>query len=159
ETLAWLRESGFTAVDGDENEEGGEPSPAPRASSPEDRARAQAAAGQAGRAVEILLDAADRERSARARFLLRTRAAEVMVDAGLEAVAAPILREMVEQVQRHALEAWETGEVVARPLALLCRCLDRVGGAPGEREPLYLRVCRLDPVRAIQLGGGADAAS
>jgi type VI secretion system protein ImpA len=155
ETLAWLRESGIAPADGDA--EGAYP--APRTASAEERARARAAAGEPERAVEILLDAADRERSARARFLLRTRAAEVMVEAGLEAVAAPVLREMVEQVQRHALEDWEAGEVVARPLALLCRCMDRLGGTPGEREPLYLRVCRLDPVHAIRLGGGADAAA
>jgi len=155
ETLAWLRDSGIAAADG-----GAEPAyAAPRAAPAEERARARAAAGEPERAVEILLDAADRERSPRARFLLRTRAAEVMVEAGLEAVAAPVLRELAEQVERHALEAWEAGEVVARPLALLCRCMDRLGGTPGDREPLYLRVCRLDPVHAIELGGGAGAAA
>jgi hypothetical protein len=74
-------------------------------------------------------------------------------------VAVPILREMLEQVQRHQLEAWEAGDVVAAPLGLLYRCLGALGDGQNEREALYLRVCRLDPVHAIHLAEGADAAA
>jgi type VI secretion system protein ImpA len=151
ETLAWLRASGISP-------EGGAEAPVPAASVP-DRARDRAAAGEPAHAVEILMAAADREPGARARFLLRTLAAEVLVEAGMEAVATPLLREMAAQVERHVLEEWEAGEVVAGPLALLCRCLDRLGDGAAERQALYRRVCRLDPPRAIQLGGGEDAAA
>ena len=82
-----------------------------------------------------------------------------MVDSGLEAVAMPILRELLEQVQRYSLEEWEAGEVVAHPIGLLYRCLGTLGDGAAEREALYLRVCRLDPLRAITLREVADAAT
>lgn len=152
ETRAWLRDAGITLGDAVADT----PPPAPRAGAPEERARARAAAGEPERAVEILVAAAAQERSPRARFLLRARAAEVMVDAGMTDVAVPLLREMHDQVQRHTLEEWEAGDVVAHPLALLYRSLPE-GAA--DREALYLRVCRLDPVRALQLREGAHAAA
>ena len=155
ETLAWLRESGIAPVEGIE-EAAYAP---PRAGRAQERARARAAAGEPERGVEILLDAAACERSPRARFLLRAQAAEVMVNAGLESVAAPLLRELAEQVERHTLEEWEAGDVVAHPLALLCRCMDRLGDGGAERGALYLRVCRLDPLRALHLREEAHAAA
>jgi type VI secretion system protein ImpA len=152
ETRAWLAEAGL--VDGG----AAEAAPAPRLGGAGERARARVAAGEPRKAVEILMDAAAREKSARARFLLRAQAAGVMVDAGLEAVAAPLLKEMAEQVQRHALEEWEEGEVVAHPLALLYRCMATLEDGSTDREALYLRVCRLDPMRAIQLREAGHAA-
>ena len=152
ETRAWLGEAGIAPGEGTADA----PPPPPRAGAAEERARARVAAGEPERAVEILLAAAAQERSPRARFLLRAQASAVMVDAGLREVAVPILREMGEQVQKHALEEWEAGEVVAHPLALLYRCLPE---GSSDREALYLRVCRLDPLRAIQLREDAHAAA
>ncbi|MFL5381219.1 MAG: type VI secretion system domain-containing protein, partial [Longimicrobiaceae bacterium] len=155
ETRAWLGEAGILPA-----EDGAEAVPAaPRLGNAEARARSRAAAGEPLRAVEILTAAAEQEKSPRARFLLRSQAAAVMVDAGLEAVAVPILRELLEQVQKYSLEEWEAGEVVAHPIGLLYRCLGTLGDGAGEREALYLRVCRLDPLRAITLRETADAAA
>jgi type VI secretion system protein ImpA len=155
ETRAWLRQAGIAAGEG-----GAEaPSSAPRLGDAEGRARARAAAGEPLKAVEILTAAAEQEKTPRARFLLRSQAAAVMVDSGLEAVAVPILRELLELVQKYSLEEWEAGEVVAHPIGLLYRCLGTLGDGAGEREALYLRVCRLDPLRAITLREVADAAA
>jgi type VI secretion system protein ImpA len=71
------------------------------------------------------------------------------VDAGLESVAVPILQELLAQIEAHKLEEWEAGEVVAQPLALLYRCLDKVEGDQSAKRDLYLRLCRLDPLQAI----------
>jgi type VI secretion system protein ImpA len=155
ETLAWLRDAGLLPGEGED----APPPPAPRGGAAAERARARAAAGEPARAVEILAAAAAQEISERARFLYRSQAAGVLVDAGMPAVAVPILREMLEQAQRHQLEAWEAGDVVAAPLGLLYRCLGALGDAQNEREALYLRVCRLDPVHAIHLAEGANAAA
>jgi type VI secretion system protein ImpA len=154
ETRAWLAQAGIAGEGGAEA-----PSAAPRLGDAEGRARARAAAGEPLKAVEILTAAAEQEKTPRARFLLRSQAAAVMVDAKLEAVAVPILRELLEQVQRYSLEEWEAGEVVAHPIGLLYRCLGTLGDGAGEREALYLRVCRLDPLRAITLREAADAAA
>jgi hypothetical protein len=66
--------------------------------------------------MELLMRAATQEKSARARFLRRAQAAEVMVGAGMEPVALPILRDLLEQIETHRLEEWEAGETVAQPL-------------------------------------------
>ena len=67
--------------------------------------------------------------------------------------------QLIASVETHKLDEWESGDVVARPLALLYRCLERTEGDPGTRQALYLRICRLDPVQAIGFanGGGASA--
>jgi type VI secretion system protein ImpA len=79
-----------------------------------------------------------------------------MVGAGMEAVALPILRELVEQIDSYRLEEWESGDTVAQPLALLFRCAERLDNAGVDSGSLYDRICRLDPVRAIQIKSGSS---
>ncbi|MFW5905061.1 MAG: type VI secretion system domain-containing protein, partial [bacterium] len=119
-------------------------------------ARNQIRAGNPQKAIRLLLDAASREDSARERFLRRSEATQIMVSQGMESVALPILRQMMDQVERHELEEWEAGETVARTMALLYQCMDRLGEDPGLKEELYLRICRLDPMQGMSLeaGGG-----
>jgi type VI secretion system protein ImpA len=117
-----------------------------------DVARERAAAGDARGAMELLMREAMQEKSARARFLRRAQAAELMVGSGLEAVALPMLRELMEQIETHKLEEWEAGETVAHPLGLLHRCATRLDSDEVDRRDLYMRICRLDPVQAIRLG-------
>jgi type VI secretion system protein ImpA len=108
-------------------------------------------------AIQLLMKRASTEKSSRARFLRRSQAAGIMVEHGLAPVALPILREMIGQVERHSLEEWEEGETVARPMALLYRCLENMGADESERQELYLRICRLDPMQAMSFGGERDA--
>jgi type VI secretion system protein ImpA len=125
-----------------------------------DRAMAQVRAGEPQKAIEILMTQAEQEKSERARFLSRSEAVAVMVDARLTAVALPILRELYEQVAAHNLEEWEEGEVIARPLGLLHRCLDSTEYE--LQNELYQRICRLDPLLAISFNadeGPAEAES
>jgi type VI secretion system protein ImpA len=91
----------------------------------------------------------------------RAQAAEIMVGAGMSEVALPILRELVEQIDSFRLEEWESGDTVAQPLGLLYRCAVNLGSDGIDAGALYDRVCRLDPVRAIQIksGGGTDEGS
>ena len=156
ETLAWLRAEGLLDA---------EPEPTDATASVDrprpmaqrdafDVARERARAGDARGAMELLMRAAAQEKSTRARFIRRTQAAEVMVGAGLEPVALPILRELVGQVDEHKLEDWEDGQTIAQPMGLLYRCLAKDSS---DRQSLYVRICRLDPVQAIQLGESSAA--
>ena len=77
--------------------------------------------------------------------------AQIMVDSGLEAIALPILKELLEQIEAHKLEEWEAGDAVARPMGLLYRCLDKLGGDADMKDNLYKQICRLDPVQALAL--------
>jgi type VI secretion system protein ImpA len=119
-----------------------------------DVARDRVRAGDAHGAMQLLMTAAGQEKSPRARFLRRAQAASIMVGAGLEAVALPILKELLEQIEAHRLEDWEAGDMVADPLALLYQCAERLGSDDVDRASLYTRVCRLDPMAAIRLAGG-----
>jgi len=160
ETRAWLRDSGILA----EAAEGAAAEGAAQAPvevrvrtgrDVYDIAMQHVKAGQPQRAIELLLREAAQEKSERARFLRRSQAARIMVESGLEVVAVPILRELLEQIDRHSLEEWEAGETVAQPLGLLYRCLQKLDGDSSTAEELYLRVCRLDPLQAIRFTNSA----
>ncbi|HTK53357.1 MAG TPA: type VI secretion system protein TssA, partial [Gemmatimonadaceae bacterium] len=114
-------------------------------------ARGELAQGRPNRAIELLLAELARERSPRGRFVRQTQIAYVMVEAGLDAVARPILEKLVSTIDDRSLEDWESGPLVAQPMALLCRVLDRLADGSGDRDGLYLRICRLDPLQAIAL--------
>ena len=116
-------------------------------------------AGQPQRGIELLMREAEQEKSARARFLRRSEAAQIMVDAGLDPVAMPILRELLEQIQTYKLEEWEAGDAVARPMALLYRCLDKLGTDAELKENLYRQICRLDPVQAMSFSKSSSAST
>jgi len=162
-TLSWLRAEGLlggeplegAAADGQES-----PAPAPAPTPPAtgapdrlfERAMAEVQAGRAPRAIDMLKRELDRETSRRGRFLRQAQLGRVMVEAGLEPVATPLLEELMAQIEEHKLETWEPGRVVAEPMALLWRCLDKVGGDEAVKQALYLRVCRLDPMQAITFG-------
>jgi type VI secretion system protein ImpA len=92
---------------------------------------------------------ADRETSERATFVTRVEAARIMVERGETTVARPILEELQGDIDRHNLEEWESGDVVAKPLGLLLRCLDPAEGP--LRQQIYERICRLDPLLAREL--------
>jgi type VI secretion system protein ImpA len=153
ETQGWLREAiGFGSENGDGS------ITVPDSSDPDralERQVARLRTTQPHQAIQMLMRQASQEKSSRARFLRRSQAASIMVESGLESVALPILREMVEQVERHSLEDWEEGETVAQPLALLYRCMEKTDGDAGERQQLYLRICRLDPMQAMTFGTGS----
>ena len=116
-----------------------------------DLARGELSQGRPNRAIELLMADLAREQSPRGRFVRQTQIAYIMVEAGLYGVAQPILQRLIETIDEKSLEQWESGPVVAQPLALMCRILDHVGDDAGTRPDLYLRVCRLDPLQAIAL--------
>ena len=118
-----------------------------------DVARAELAQGRPNRAIELLMAELSRDQSPRGRFVRQTQIAYVMVEAGLDAVARPILQSLIATIDEKGLEQWESGPLVAQPMALMCRVIDRMGDDDGSRTDLYLRVCRLDPLQALALQG------
>jgi len=118
---------------------------------PFERAQDAVRGGQPRRAIEILMHEVSRERSPRARFVRRTQIATIMVDAGMDTLAKPILEDIIAQMEKHELDGWESGEMVSLPLALLYRCLRKLAEDEPRRQELYLRICRLDPLQAMRL--------
>lgn len=165
ETRAWLQSSGIVAAAADAAAEGAaRPAPElrPRGGGGGggwafERAMDEVRAGRPQKGVELLMRQADQEKSSRARFVCRSQAAAIMVDAGLEAVAMPILKELLDQIEAHKLEDWETGDLVARPLGLMYRCFQKLGGDAEAQDSLYRRICRLDPLQAMTFPGGGGS--
>jgi type VI secretion system protein ImpA len=154
ETRAWIRANILPDADAaaasfseptGAPEENGEP----RGRDPVSLAMAEVRAGRADRAIALLMREVSREKTSRGRFLLQAQLAKIMVDAGHEQVAMPILEQLIGDIETHKLEDWEAGELVAAPMALLYRVLERNDGDPSARQGLYLRICRLDPIQAI----------
>jgi type VI secretion system protein ImpA len=87
------------------------------------------------------------ERSGRARFRRRTQLAHLLIAAGKGKVAQPILDRLAAEIEERRLEDWEQGEALAYPLELLLQCLSPADDE--RRAQLYARICRLDPVRAV----------
>lgn len=113
-------------------------------------ALALARAGRAEQAVGMLKQQLALERTVRGRFRKRTQLAAVLVEAGQDAIAQPILEDLIAQIDKYQLEEWESGEMVAEPMVLLCRVLQKLEGDYGTRQALYLRVCRLDAIQALK---------
>jgi type VI secretion system protein ImpA len=163
DTRRWLRDEGLSnGAPASDQAEGEEASPMSgtagagrTADRGLDRAMVEVRGGRPQRAIELLMDELGREKTPRARFLRRTQIARIMVDAGLEPIAMPILQDLLALIETHKLAEWEAGELVAEPMALLYRCIDKLSpeATAGEhsRGTLYPRICSLDPLQAIHL--------
>jgi type VI secretion system protein ImpA len=120
-----------------------------------DRAMTEVRAGRPQRGIQLLMEELTQEKTPRARFLRRTQIARVMVDSGLESIAVPILLELLALIDNHKLAEWEGGDLVAEPMSLLYRCLEKlppeVAAADHSKETLYPRICSLDPLQAMAL--------
>lgn len=153
ETRAWLaaeQKLALNGAGGDGNSSTESESEAMEGAGIFEQAMDAVRSGNAERGIKLLMDQLGRESSARGRFRCRTQLAEVLVAAGREPIALPILEELVAQIEAFKLEEWESGDVVARPLMLLHRCLTKLNGDAARMQSLYLRICRLDPHLALQ---------
>jgi type VI secretion system protein ImpA len=158
-TIKWLEAEGLLGGDGEAGDSPREaaPSPSPAGASSTkdrilDRALAEVKAGRAPKALEIVKRELDRETSERGRFLRQAQLARVMIAAGRDAMAIPMLEQLLTKVEEYKLEAWEAGALVAEPLTLLYQALKRTDGDADTQQQLFLRISRLDPVQAMNLG-------
>ncbi|MGB9606325.1 MAG: type VI secretion system domain-containing protein, partial [Bryobacteraceae bacterium] len=163
ETLAWLEEEILPKTESVQPAEEPyvpvqwqEPAPAePAAEGEQQPPEAYELAMQALRsgrrkdAIEILAREAAQERSGRARFQRRIQLAEICMAAGYEAIAWPILEELAQEIEQRKLDEWEAPEVIAHPLTLLFRCLSKLDRDSEEKQKIYARICRLDPLQAL----------
>ncbi len=161
ETQNWLREEVQAKQETQESEAAVETLPAPQwQEEPPEEGSPQAPdayelamealrAGRRKDAIEILARESAQERSGRARFQRRIQLAEICMAAGYESVAWPILEELAQEIEQRKLEEWEAPEVVAHPLTLLFRCLSKLNRDSEEKQKIYARICRLDPMQAL----------
>ena len=158
ETQNWIREHVQTA--GQAREQAWAPPPAMEgraAAEPGEEAAPDAFdlamdAARSGRVqdgVEILVREMEQERCGRGRFQRKVQLAQLCLATGHDIIAQPILEELAGEIESRQLDRWEPGDVVAHPLALLYRSIGRNEARAEERQKLYARICRLDPVQAL----------
>ena len=88
------------------------------------------------------------QRSGRGRFLRKLQLAEICISAGKEAIAQTLLDDIAAAVENHKLEDWEDRETVVGALCLLMKSSKKAADAK-EKQKLFERICRLDPVQAL----------
>jgi type VI secretion system protein ImpA len=158
ETRAWLKEHVESAAPAPREEL---PMAAPAAEEEEpaegkppdayDLALQAARSGHAQEAIEIMANEAAQESSGRGRFRRRVQLAQICLGAGRAELAAPILQDLSGEIERRNLEQWEPPDMLSHPLALLFRCLAKLDAGAEEKQKLYARICRLDPLQALSI--------
>ena len=117
--------------------------------SPSGRRKRAILDGHPQEVLQLLVRDISRQADGRHRFLHRIQVARFCVEHGFEAIAEPILQNLVDEFQRRRLDAWEPAQMLAEPVALLLLCVERLERDPGLRRAIFERLCRLDPVRAL----------
>jgi type VI secretion system protein ImpA len=114
-----------------------------------ERALESANSGNSAEAIESLTRELSQSDSGRSRFLHKVELAQLLMAMGKDAVAYPILRELVQELSERKLEEWESPAMVARPLALTYRCMAKLQVDTGQMEELHTRICKLDVAQAL----------
>lgn len=154
ETLAWLKSLGASATAAS-NDEVPPLEDEPSHSAPDlidayELAKKAALSGNPQDAIEILSREAAQQRCGRDRFHRRVQLAQICMGADYYELAQPILQELYEEIEARHLTDWETPELVGHALGLLYRCLNKNGGADEQKRAVYTKLCRFDPVLALQ---------
>jgi type VI secretion system protein ImpA len=109
-------------------------------------------AGDVEKAFQIMRREIVTQNSGRGRFFRKLQLVELCLAASKETIAQPLLDDVAAAIEAHKLEDWEDREVVADALAKLLTSSAKFKGNAGEKQKLFERICRLDPVRALTAG-------
>ncbi len=116
-----------------------------------DLALQAAKSGNVGEAVDILSREIAQEPSGRGRFHRKVQLAQICLAGGHANIAYPILDDLAQEIERRKLEEWETADTIAHALMLLFRSMDKLDTPAEEKQRIYGRICRLDPVQALSM--------
>jgi type VI secretion system protein ImpA len=108
--------------------------------------------GQEQKAFELLHAEIQRQRSGRGRFERRLQLVQLCMTTGKEAIMQPFLDDLLAAVENHKLEEWEDREKLAAALATILKASKKIQGDAKEKQKMFDRICRLDPVQALQVG-------
>jgi type VI secretion system protein ImpA len=116
------------------------------------RAKDALAAGRELEAFGILRSELAKQRSGRRRFRRTMQMVELAIAAGKDEIAQPLLEDIAAAIETHKLDAWEDPELMASDLTKLMRYSKKIQGSSSEKQKLFERICRLDPVKALNVG-------
>jgi len=110
------------------------------------------ASGQEEKAFAIMRAEVSRQRSGRRRFRRMMQTVELAIAAGKDSIAQPLLEDIATTIENHKLDAWEDPELIASDLIKLMRYSKKIQGSASDKQKLFERICRLDPVQALSVG-------
>ena len=110
------------------------------------------AAGQEEKAFAIMRVEIARQRAGRRRFRRTMEMIELAMAAGKDGIAQPLLEDIAASIENHKLDAWEEPELIASDLTKLMRYSKKIQGSASDKQKLFERICRLDPVQALGVG-------
>ena len=110
------------------------------------------ASGQEEKAFAIMRAEVSKQRSGRRRFRRMMQTVELAVAAGKDGIAQPLLEDIAAAIENHKLDAWEDPELIASDLIKLMRYSKKIQGSSSDKQKLFDRICRLDPVQALSVG-------
>ncbi|MGH9575652.1 MAG: type VI secretion system protein TssA [Candidatus Acidiferrales bacterium] len=109
-------------------------------------------AGQEEKAFSIMQEEIARQTSGRGRFQRKLQLVEICAAAGKDAIAQPLLEDLAAAIENHKLDEWEDRQIIAAALITLMKLSRRIQDDSSERQKIFERICRLDPVRALSAG-------
>jgi type VI secretion system protein ImpA len=118
---------------------------------PYDMAMQAVRSGDVRGAIELLSREAAQSRCGRERFQRNVQLAQICLGSNHGAIAFPILESIAEEIERRKLEEWEPPDSIAHALTLLFHATKSREITPEEKQKLFSRICRLDPVQALGL--------
>ena len=107
------------------------------------------ALGQEEKAFGLMRSEIARQRSGRGRFRRTMQLIELAVAAGKDAIAQPLLDDVTATIEDHKLDSWEDPQEVASYLLKLMRNSRKIQDSFDDKQALFERICRLDPVQAL----------
>jgi type VI secretion system protein ImpA len=123
-----------------------------RAVDPYALAKDALAAGQEEKAFTIMRVEIAKQRSGRHRFRRTMQTIELAISAGKDGIAQPLLEDIAAAIEAHKLDAWEDPEQIASDLTKLMRYSKKIQASAADKQKLFERICRLDPVQALDVG-------
>ncbi|MBK9169622.1 MAG: type VI secretion system domain-containing protein [Bryobacterales bacterium] len=114
-------------------------------------AKAAVRAGDAEGAMALLREDLQRQRSGRGRFLRLLELADICLLSGKDEVAQPIIEDLAATIDAHKLDEWEEPDLIAGALSFVARGSKKISGDAKEKKKYFDRICRLDPVRALEV--------
>jgi type VI secretion system protein ImpA len=114
-----------------------------------DLAVAAVKAGQPGKAIDIMTREVHKQLSGRGQFFRKLQLAEICVAAGRPQVAEPIMEDLAASIESNHLETWESPQLVAKALVMIMKNSQKVQADDAEKQRLFQKVVRLDPVQAV----------
>lgn len=149
--ISRLPEEG-AAAEGTSEDSNGTPTWLAAAFDPYARAKDALARGRQEEAFGILRSDLSTLRSGRRRFRRTMQIVELAVAASRDDIAQPLLEDIAALIETHKLDAWEDPDQIASDLSKLMRYSKKIQASAAEKQKLFERICRLDPVKALMVG-------